>query len=99
MSLSYYFVFSAPAKLTERELLVFLESVEIHAKKMGFAPTLVLDAVFDTTARRDFARRTVPGIHIEDERLKGVVLPAEDQIWDFSPTLGHHHDAAGCSGL
>ena len=26
---------------------------------------------------------------IEDERLRGVVLPDERQVWNFSPNLGH----------
>lgn len=89
MGLSYCFTFSAPATKKAEELLAFLKSVEADAKKSGFEPTMVLDASFDTLERREFARRVVPGIHIEDERLKGVVLPAKEQVWDFSPSLGH----------
>jgi hypothetical protein len=89
MSLSYHFTFSAPSASKGLELLTFLKSVEQDSKKMGFAPTMVLDASFDTPERREFAKRVVPGFHIEDDRLKGVVLPAKEQMWDFSPTLGH----------
>jgi len=89
MSLSYHFTFSAPATALADELLEFLESVEIEAKEMGFKPTLVLEATFDTAERREFARRVVRAIHIEDERLKGVVLPAPEQVRDFSPHSGH----------
>jgi hypothetical protein len=89
MSLSYHYTFSAPAKVTADELLEFLESVESDAKGMGFKPTMVLEAVFDTPERREFARRVVRAIHIEDERLQGVVLPVPEQVRDFSPNTGH----------
>jgi hypothetical protein len=89
MSLSYHFTFSAPATATADELLEFLKSVESDAKGMGFKPTMVLEAVFDTPERREFARRVVRAIHIEDERLQGVVLPVPEQVRDFSPNTGH----------
>jgi hypothetical protein len=89
MSLSYHFTFSAPATTTADELLEFLESVESDAKGMGFNPTMVLEAVFDTPERREFARRVVRAIHIENERLQGVVLPVPEQVRDFSPNTGH----------
>lgn len=89
MGLSYHFTFSAPATVKAEELESFLKSVETDAQQMGFRPTLLLNASFDSKARREFARRIVRGVHVEDDRLKGVVLPAPDQIWDFSPNLGH----------
>jgi hypothetical protein len=89
MSLSYHYTFSAPSTATADELLQFLRTVEKDAKKMGFKPTMVLEAVFDTPERREFARRVVRAIHIEDERLQGVVLPVPEQIRDFSPNTGH----------
>ena len=89
MGLSYHFTLAAPATKTAVELEIFLKGVEADAKAMGFAPTLVVNAEFDTPERWEFVRRTVRGIHIEDERLKGVVLPDERQVWDFSANLGH----------
>lgn len=89
MGLSYHFTLSAPASVSAEDLLAFLKSVEADAKQMGFRPTMVLNAVFDTPERREFARRVVRGVHVEDERLKGVVLPAQEQVWDFSGNLGH----------
>jgi hypothetical protein len=89
MSLSYYFTFSAPATVLAGELVSFAKSVEAEAKEMEFEPTLVLDAAFDTPERRDFARRVVRGIHVEDEKLKGSAVPAKAQVWDVSPSLGH----------
>ncbi len=89
MGLSYHFAFSASSSVSGPELVAFLKPVESAAKEMGFDPTLVLDATFDSPERREFSRRIVPGVHIEDERLKGVVLPSIDQIWDFSPMIGH----------
>lgn len=84
MGLSYYFSFSAPAETKASELEQFLKTVELDAKKMGFAPTMVLDAVFDTPERKDFARRLVTGFPVEDERLKGVTLINPGMLW--------HHD-------
>ena len=84
MGLSYHFTFSVAASVGARDLVVFLKSVEADAKGIGFHPTMVLDAAFDTPERR-----VVRGVHLEDERMKGVVLPAEEQVWDFSPNLGH----------
>lgn len=89
MSLSYHFTLTAPLTASAAELLKFLKSVEGYAQSMGFHPTMVLDATFDSPERREFARSVMRGVHIEDERLKGVVLPDERQVWDFSPTLGH----------
>ena len=89
MGLSYHYTLSAPASVRAEELFAFLKSVELDAKKMGFQPTMVLDAAFDTPERREFARRVVRGVHIEDERLKDVALSAGEQVWDFSPSLGH----------
>ena len=86
MGLSYYYTFSAPANVSPEELITFLKSVEIDAKKMGFRPTMVLNAVFDSQQRREFARRVVSGVSITDERLKGAVLCAPH--WDFNPVLG-----------
>lgn len=57
MSLSYYFTFSARPETKAGELMAFRESVEREAKRIGFSPTLVLDAAFDTAERREFARR------------------------------------------
>jgi hypothetical protein len=56
MGLSYYFTFSAAATVPVEELMTFLKSVEANAKRMGFKPTLLLNATFDTSDRRDFAR-------------------------------------------
>ncbi len=57
MGLSYHFTFSAPATVTADILLKFLRKVENDAKQMGFRPTTVLEAEFDTSERREFARR------------------------------------------
>ncbi|MCC6355223.1 MAG: hypothetical protein IT577_15130 [Verrucomicrobiae bacterium] len=89
MGLSYHIAFSAPGDASADRLLAFLRSVEADARRMGFHPTLVLDAAFDTPARRQFARRVVRGVHVEDARLRGAAPPAPGQVWDFSPRLGH----------
>lgn len=66
----------------------FLKTVERKAKTLGFEPTMVLDAAFDTSERREFARRLVTGYPVEDDRLKGVAIPAPGSLW-------HHDQATG----
>jgi len=88
MGLSYHFSFSAHAKTKAGDLEAFLKSVETVAKRLGFNPTLVLNAVFDTPERREFSRRLVTGFHVEDERLKGVALPAPGMVWSHDQQHG-----------
>jgi hypothetical protein len=78
MSLSYHFSLAAPASVTAGELEFFLNGVELYAKSLGFNPTTVLNVVFDNKERRDFARRLGGGVYVEDQKLKGVVLPSPE---------------------
>ena len=91
MSLSYYFTFTASATATAGELTAFLKGVEKHAQRLGFRPTAVLNVAFDTTERRRFARRLTTGFRIEDERLKGVALPAAAAVWEHNQRDGTCH--------
>jgi hypothetical protein len=91
MCLSYYYSFSAPANTRAGALKEFLKGVEKEAQKMGFNPTMVLDAPFDTPERKQFARRLTTGLLINDERLKGAVLPADSRIWEHDRKLGTAH--------
>ena len=77
MGLTYHFEFKAPATTTAGELESFLRGVEQEAKAMGFRPTLVLNAVFDSTERKQFARLLTPGLRVEDARLKGADVPRD----------------------
>ena len=88
MSLSYYYEFIAPASTTAEELEEFLRDVERLAKSLGFAPTLVLNVPFDTPERRDFSRRLGGGFNVQDECLKGGVVPAAGQLRDHDPIAG-----------
>ena len=88
MSLSYYFTFSAPATVKAAKLLEFLKTVEAEAKQMGFRPTMVLDAIFDTPKQREFARRLTTGYRLESEKLKGVVILREGQVWSHDSVYG-----------
>jgi hypothetical protein len=111
MGLSYYFTFTAPAETTAEELMAFLKRVEKDAQGMGFRPTLVLDAAFDTPERRSFARRLTTGLPLQDERLKGVALPSDAAVWEHDPRDGSCHllpsrgvvlvvtDEAGCETI
>jgi hypothetical protein len=80
MGLTYHFKFRASADTTAAELARFLGDVEVKAKRMGFSPTLVLNAPFDTADRVQFARRFTSGLLVEDPRLIGVAL-AENQTF------------------
>jgi hypothetical protein len=92
MGLSYYYEFTAPAKVTARELEQFLKALEFKAKTLGFSPTSVLNVRFDTPERRAFARRLGGGYYVEDERLRGNVRLSEGQV-------DHHNAQAGAARL
>lgn len=84
MGLNYHFKFGAPESMAATELVTFLKSVEREAQKMGFKPTMVLDALFDTAEQKRFARRLTTGLPVDDIRLKGADLPDDSRVW--------HHD-------
>jgi hypothetical protein len=88
MGLTYRFTFTAPATTTASELENFLKSVESDAQAMGFRPTQLFQATFDTKERRDFARRIRTKYRLTDDKLKGVVIPAENQVWRHDSISG-----------
>lgn len=88
MGLSYHFKFRAPKSKRPEELVSFLRSVEEEAKKMGFEPTMVLNAVFDTMERKQFSRRLTTGLAVEDARLKGADVPDDSRVWHLDTTGG-----------
>lgn len=90
MGFSYYYEFTAPATASADELETFLRDVEMDAQRLGFGPTTVLNVPFDTPERREFSRRLGGSLTVRDERLKGIVMPAPDQIRD------HDHVAGEC---
>ena len=55
---------------------------------MGFKPTMVLDAPFDTAEQKQFARRLTTGLPVEDIRLKGANLPDDSRVWHHDSTSG-----------
>ena len=88
MALSYHFSLSAPSSASAAVLEEFLRGVESKAKEMGFHPTMVLNAEFDSGKRREFSRRLTSGLFLEDPRLIGIVTPAKDQLWSHDPLNG-----------
>jgi hypothetical protein len=88
MGLSYYYEFTAPATASAGELETFLRSVEQDARALGFDPVTVLNVPFDTPERREFSRRLGGSLTVQDERLKGVALPARNLIRDHDPVSG-----------
>jgi hypothetical protein len=88
MSLSYHFTFSAPATIRAAALEQFLGQAEQDARTLGFHPTLVLNATFETAEQKQFARRLTSGLRVEDERLKRVTLLDPSSVWSFDPEHG-----------
>jgi hypothetical protein len=89
MGLTYHFEFKAPATETAENLERFLRGVEKEAQGMGFRPTLVLNAAFDSTERKQFARRLTTGLPVEDARLKGANVPDDSRVWHLDTTNGN----------
>jgi len=88
MGLTYSYEFTAPAAATAAELKAFLKEAQKIAESLGFAPATVLAATFDTPERRDFSRHLGGSFFVEDDRLKGVVIPAAGQVRDHNPLSG-----------
>lgn len=77
MGLTYHFSFRASAAVLPETLEAFLQNVNGDARLMGFHPTTVVNGLFDTSERREFARRVARGLTVEDKRLRGADLPSE----------------------
>jgi hypothetical protein len=88
MGLTYHFSFAAPAAVRPEELEAFLQDIEGDARLMGFHPTTVVNGPFDTSERREFARRVARGLVVEDERLRGVEF-AREVCWNFGGETGY----------
>ena len=90
MGLSYYYTLSAPTGTTSADLKAFLHRVESSAKRLGFHPTMVLDACFDTRERLAFARRLTMGLPLEDARLKTAKI-TDEAVWEHDARAGTCH--------
>ena len=88
MGLSFFYEFTAPAATPASELETFLRDVEREAKALGFEPTTVLNVPFNTPSRREFANRLGGNFTLQDDRLKGVVIPAPGQLCKHDPESG-----------
>lgn len=88
MGLSFHYEFAAPAHTTSTVLEQFLLDVEQFAQSLGFNPTQVLNAAFDTPERREFSRRLGGSFRFQHEGLKGDVRPADGQIRNHLSALG-----------
>jgi hypothetical protein len=88
MGLTYHFEFKAPATVTAGELETFLRGIERQAKAMDFRPTMVLNAVFDSAERKQFARRLTTGLPVEDARLKRANVPDDGRVWHLDTANG-----------
>ena len=88
MGLSFYYEFGAPAEKSAAQLEEFLLDVERDAQRLGFKPTTVLNVPFDTPERRQFATRLGGSLTLQDERLKGIAIPAHGQIRNHDPVSG-----------
>lgn len=88
MSLSFYYEFGAPADMFAAQLEEILRDVEREAQRLGLKRTTVLNVPFDTPERRQFATRLGGSFTLQDERLKGVAIPAPGQLRNHDPVLG-----------
>jgi hypothetical protein len=88
MGLSFFYEFTAPSDTAASELEAFLRDVENEAKALGFNPTIVINVPFDTPERREFANRLGGNFTLQDDRLKGVVMPATGQLRNHDPESG-----------
>jgi hypothetical protein len=88
MGLTYHFEFRAAATETAENLERFLREVEKEAQAMGFRPTTVLNAAFDSTERKQFARRLTTGLPVEDARLKSANVPDDSRVWHLDTVGG-----------
>lgn len=88
MGLTYHYKFRAGGDRTAAELKAFLQKVEKEAKRLGFRPTMVLDATFDTPERREFSRRLTHGLVVENAALKQGPQLEEGQVWDVDSAEG-----------
>ena len=88
MGLTCHFEIGASAEHTPEQLEEFLKTVDQEALNLGFKPTSVLNVPFDTEERRQFARRLTTGHLIQSEKLKGVVLLGEGQVFTHSALQG-----------
>lgn len=88
MGFSFCYEFTAPGDTPAPELATFLRDVEQDAKSLGFNPTIVLNVPFDTPERREFANRLGGNFTLQDERLKGVAIPAPGQLRNHDSESG-----------
>jgi hypothetical protein len=88
MGLSFLYEFTAPAETPASALEAFLHEVQLEAQSLGFDPTIVINVPFDTPERREFANRLGGNFTLQDERLKGVAIPAPGQLRNHDPESG-----------
>lgn len=88
MGLSYHFKIHAPSSTPVEKLVESLRRIEVEAQSMGFDPTLVVNALFDSSEEKEFARRLTSGLRIQDDRLVGEGLLLDDSVWDYGPDSG-----------
>jgi hypothetical protein len=88
MGLSYHYAFSAPTGTQASTLESFLRRLEHKARKMGFAPTMVLNVPFDTPECRQFSKRLGGYCHVDDARLIGEFQLQTDQVWQHDSVNG-----------
>ncbi len=88
MGLTYHFRLTAPATATAAALADFLCELESEAKVMGFDPTIVVNAPFETNEQRAFSRRLTIGLTVTDPRLKRSRLTEKEGIWAHDTVSG-----------
>lgn len=85
MGLTYHYSFAAPKSATIRQLADFLRRVEKDAQALGYGPTVVMSAAFDSPERLEFARRITTGKPFEASFLEGRSHKDIEGVWHTDP--------------
>lgn len=88
MGLTYHYAFRAPATVTPSVLSDFLRGVEKFAVSLGFRPTTVLSAAFDSPERLEFARRLTTGLPLQTDLIKNRRMSDINGVWFYDPDRG-----------
>lgn len=85
MGLTYHYSFAAPKSATTRQLTDFLRRVEKDAQMLGYGPTVVMSAAFDSPERLEFARRITTGKALDASFLEGRSHKDLEGVWHVDP--------------
>jgi hypothetical protein len=89
VGMTFSFTFTAPAKVTDLDLQIFLWAVERKAKAMGFKDAFVFGVSSKSSMLRDIAPEIGIVFPVCDDKLKGGSMPCREQVLDHDPKTGY----------